>query len=420
VRILVIGLLTVALTVRLLAEPSDTDKPPNLFDKRSCSGQALCLPGPNQKAIYFAMAQAIGTFEGVDWGFPAEIIAAAYGWESLGIRVSRPLLPPQLLPYPQYPPSGTVKREVTSSALRAFLKQLSQAKRRVSTQATPVIVSVDIPTLGPRLYDANLIRDLVSTELVPHRIRIRSYKIDNVLVPYVILQSGPAELAQGCFKEAAADGGLGCPNKLGQPEQKQAPLRQVPFGLGFVSGEGGKPDLQAPAMSEPGDLKGLLAELPNRDKAAVPIRVSREGVCTPFDKISPEDKKQWNLPAMAAGTRACLNTFILRLPPMATNSYRTIAVEAEIKPEESYVYCGPSQLKAGTITPIITPICPLTSFARWDFSATILRQPLVTTQSLLLLVRPPTSADSTLRLVLSGTAFLEGEEKSPGPVETIP
>lgn len=415
-----VGLLTIALTVRLLADQSGTDKPPHAFDEKSCSGQDPCLPGPNQKAIYFAMAQAIKKFEKGEWGFPAEIIAAAYGWDSLGTRVSGPLLPPQLLPYPQYPPSGAVKREVTSVALRAFLEQLSQAKRRVSTQDTPVVVSVDIPTIGPRLYDANLIRDLVSTELIPHRIRIRSYNNDSVLVPYVILERGPAELAQNCFEEAAADGASGCPNTLKQAEQKQAQLRQVSFGFGFVSGEGGEPDLHAPAVSESADLKGRLAELPNRDKASVPIRIFRDGVCVPYDTISAEDKKQWNLPSLPTGTRACLDTFILHLPPMATNAYRALTVEVEIKPQESNVYCGPLQLNVGTITPIVTPICPLTGSLRWDFSDTILRQAHDTPQSLLLLVRPPKSVASTLQLFLSGTALLEGEKKSPGPTETIP
>jgi len=363
------------------------------------------------------MAKAVKKVKGGDWGFPAEIIAAAYGWGSLGTRVSGPPFAPQLIPYP---PSGTVNREVTGRAVRIFLEKLSQAKRRASAEETPLIVAVDIPGLGPHLYDANLIRDLVRTEIIPHSVRIRSYKVDSVLVPYLMLENKPAELAQSCFEEAASSDQLGCPNKIKPVEQKKVQSRSVPFALGFVSGAPGEPRSQEP-VSEPGDLIKLLAELPNRDKAGLPITISLNGNCTPLAKISDEDRRQWNLPPMPADTRACLLTFMLYLPPKATHSYGTISVFVEIKPEDAYVYCGPPQLAVGTIIPEITPICPvISSSITWILSDKIMRQVQPTPQNLRLLVRPVTSSKSTLRLLLTGKAYLAKPQESKSFVMDIP
>jgi hypothetical protein len=153
--------------------------------------QSLCrmsdpkcgLPGIALRETSRAIASEI-VQQGSNYYFPVSILTAAFGLEPRDYRTLR---------YPH---------EITR---RQFAFLLSQEKRFFgsNTLDPPALVALDLGQ-GPKVYDADLLRDLFTTELFPYRMHIKSVKVSRgsgVKLDAVRLERGAEGVVDACLKD---------------------------------------------------------------------------------------------------------------------------------------------------------------------------------------------------------------------------
>jgi hypothetical protein len=303
---------------------------------RNCAGtdEKCGLSGIDAHKRFEALSTAITEIKS-DYYFPVDILAASFVIEDKDSKFA--------------PHRWSLKKSRMEDVF-------SQEKRLlVQPKDPPALVPLDLPKTGLRVYDADIIRALLSTELFPYRMHVVSWKRDGVKVSFVKLDRDAGKLAKDCFDEAAKSGVAACPTALSTPEpQKGAVLRDLSDPGGAVSGRSssfvetrveGSPSADAGKIGNQNLqlLRDLLVSLP-ADDDVIKITFRKTGEeCLPWSRLDPAEQKLIS----NHDSTSCRFRLDLYIPRAAASAYSQITVRGEItKPTGvTDVFCSPPDLE---------------------------------------------------------------------------
>lgn len=158
------------------------EKPgPSVVVKDCSKTEESCgLPGIDLQTRYKALSSAIVQI-GADYYFPVDVLAASFGLEDTGWKFS-----PHLRFSPHFWSLNRSRMEAVFSRQKRLMLDPDDA---------PALIAVDVPGIGPRVYDADFIRTLIATELFPYRMLVVSRKRNGARVSFVKLDRGGAKLS---------------------------------------------------------------------------------------------------------------------------------------------------------------------------------------------------------------------------------
>ncbi len=418
-----------------------------LWTAADCSGQhgssaqpeqSLCkmsdphcgLRGIDPKITSSAIASEIFQ-RGSDYYFPVSILTASFGLEPRDYAALR------------YPHRLTRHQ---------FALLLSQEKRFVVSDPSklPALVALDLGQ-GPKVYDADLLRDLFATELFPYRMRIVSLKApggNGIRLDEVRLDRRAAKVASACLKDIDQinNNVSDCSDAFKLFESKKDTKGESTassiFKWHFLANSFGffaKPLGYLPSMGENNTdnspdstsacgenkksyLERAIACLPVKNTNPVWLQADwkdpKEIGPLALEMLTPAEQK--DLPEKSA-VQFYRFEFDLHLPRWSSSTYGSIKVSIE-SPKDSDQglairwVCAPPGLEQKPVTETMGPLGnPCTSQASWVFSGAILRPDDELKQPLELLVPAVPSketgstpnADSIhLKITLTGTPIL--------------
>jgi hypothetical protein len=139
-------------------------------------------------SLYRGLTDLPFGLNGREIGFPADVLAAAYGIDEQGRKLSfGGAMEAAFL----FPLEAALPHYYSYRAHRAVLSRLesrlAQAKLHMSEpEHAPVLVAVNVPGKGPRIYDADQLRALVATDLFTYPMHLEWKRSSGVSVPYVL------------------------------------------------------------------------------------------------------------------------------------------------------------------------------------------------------------------------------------------
>jgi hypothetical protein len=294
------------------------------IDERNCG-----LSGISIRTRYEALWQSIIELGG-DYYFPVDILAASFSLEDRGWKFS--------------PHLWSLRR----SRMEAVF---SREKRLMLDPDDPLtLVTVDVPGIGPRAYDADIIRTLIPTELFPYRMIVISKKRNGTKVDFVKLDRRGGELAKTCFKEVVDTGIAACPDALRQKRQNAIrmtvpnPMNRFPGNAVFqFDGHGASDPGRSKGTSGTAELDALIKVLTalKADDDTIQLKYREVGVhCGSRSDL--QSSEQNLIPSTVAVV--CKLTLDLIIPRSAASAYFQVVVKGEItKPAGvAEVYCGPN------------------------------------------------------------------------------
>ena len=346
------------------------------------------LPGPDIKKLYGALAAAINKPDsGAHYLFPAELVAASYGWSELGSRIGSKRW---------FPTSWTLQKELTPAILKGFARNLAAAKRRVDNpQNAPFFVAVDLPELGARIYDAALVRSLVNTEMFPNRLRIVSRTVGLVKVPYIELEDDAASAAESCFTDISTEAGHQVTLPKSCQLENTSHLSQMgpslPTSIIVNAFAGGPP--KRPTSTDHSDLNKVLVTLPVDNE---PISLALVEDSHALDQTEgARNLHRWGLGAPTTESNGCVFEFSVNFPQRTTHAYKEVYVLGEFrKPFSPHILCGPKNLNINVVKEMVLPACADRGpNFNWAFTRDILNATGPVPQSLLLFAEDPRGPD---------------------------
>jgi hypothetical protein len=224
--------LTMTVLAIVLALPQTAKVNNVVADSKDCTdSKSPCgLSGVDRsvllKSLLDGMSDLPTGFAARGIGFPADVLAAAYGIDDGGREFS---FGGTVGAIAAFPFESTRPHYYSYRAQRAMIPRLERtlafAKLHMSEPArAPALVAVNVPGIGPRIYDADQIRALVGSGLFPYAMRVEWKRSSGVRVPFVQLDRKAAQFSRACLTEivnrlpstgqAAKTGNTGCPIAL--------------------------------------------------------------------------------------------------------------------------------------------------------------------------------------------------------------
>jgi hypothetical protein len=344
---------------------------PQSIDCTSGESEGDCgLPGIDLHTRYESLDSAINKI-GSGYYFPVDVLAASFGGEDEGWKIT---LRPWLF--------------VRSRMERTF----SRDKRlMIEPVDPPASVAISVPGIGPRVYDADLVRALFATELFPYRMKIVSEKRDHTRVSFVALEPEPAGLVKACFKEVLDKNATKCPQaltdyqnrmKAGQTGKASSSPASHLFGNRLPpdslytpadsSDDKGQSNVKAASL-----IEGLLTFLPGENDETVRLIRrwnSAEEICSPNQ--AELEKLPSELHDKIKTSRYCVFDLDLDVPRSAANDYGKIILSGAVQnsKETTFVYLVPPAFKTAPAHKTVTASeeTPRASNFSWTISGPIL------------------------------------------------
>jgi hypothetical protein len=422
-----IGLWTAAYCLGQSANSTQQQQSPCKISDPKCG-----LPGIDLQTTSSAIASEI-VHRGSNYYFPVNILTAAFGLEPRDYGALR------------YPHKLT---------RRQFAFLLSQEKLFMGIASDfPALVALDVGQ-GPKVYDADLLRDLFATELFPYRMHIKSVKVpggNGIRLDEVRLESGAAEVVDACLNQIHqinVDGSK-CSNAINSFEAKHSSQTEstgasiskwhfvtgsfgfLPRTMGYLSiadeinTSDSNPNSKSPCIeNRKSDLTRVIECLPAKNTGPVWLQAdwteANQIGPLPFGMLtSPEQENVQD----EKGTTFYRFKFHLYFPRWASSTYKSVKLTI-VSPEDknnrlapSWT-CAPPGIDQKAIDQTMGPLGnPCSSPTSWVFSGRILRpagvdfnkQPL----ELLVPIVPfkdsgtaPTADSIHLEITLTGTPLL--------------
>jgi len=327
------------------------------------------LPGIPHALLYRNVANAV-VADGKRYGFPADLVNYVFG------------MPPSRHQFALRP------WEFRKSYAE---EDLSGAKRRLPAhdQAAPV-VAFDMPGMGIQFYDADLIRALVSTDLFPYQMHIRTMTVNHQKSEFIQLDKASAQLTKDCLGEISMDETtanskhLGCTATLKKYKSEETGQDEprVRGSMSFLNS-------YANESTKPADsnLLLLLANLPTKESG--PIILELEKPCL-------------NVPATS-----CDLSLKLTIPEYSGSDYSELSVTGVVEqPGVTVDKCGPAALDENAIADEVKPRqgCVGTNFD-WSLHGDVLHGRKERYQRLKIRISTTTSTviAPALKITLEGT-----------------
>lgn len=261
----------------------------------SRTGDACGLSEPKMTDRYQALA-ALFVQTGDDFTFSADVLAAVLGTTERGRQWK---LGPEHFP-------------ILPSTIPRIAELYRVAKRYPSDpfEGTAFVI-VNVPGLGPRAYDADAIRLLLSTELFPDELRIVDKRNNGASGEYTPVRRDAAQIVIASFKKPSKE--------MFETQSKQAISEKMPA------------------------LASALTRLPVGDEF---ITLGPDLEMTPFELFSEEQaktegphRKDWT---------GCDVRFLVNIPRRPAHLYTGIDLKVTVK--------GPTDAKANLCGPPIVGI----------------------------------------------------------------
>jgi hypothetical protein len=291
-------------------------------------------------------------------------------------------------------------------------------QRLTAPPTAPLLVAVDLPGNGLRVYNAELIRTLFSTSLFPYKVHIIHFNNKATAgadSPLLILDRVSADFLRSCLYEAARNSpGYQCPvalkhfaavhskSRFGESgDWNAASYRTLHIAKSFIDA------VPQSSQSAPrNDVGSVLEKLPTDDS---PITLSWVQVCTPVGSLKGHQKKAWGLAEINDG-EVC--RFHITLPRMAASAYFNITLRGTIRNPRSsgIIECGPNEFKIPVDVGTVNREGCTWDLFQWDLSGKILSPPPTSQlyeQEFQILVHDPSESSLNLKI------FLEGIPKPP-------
>lgn len=247
------------------------------------------LPGIDPKKLNAALNNAIMQ-NGKDYGFPLEILAAAFGLDDKGWKFDwHPL-------------------HFSRSRMEFPLEHLRE--RLVAPADAPKFIGVDLPGVGSKLYDAELLRAFFATPLFPYRLHIIRVKekTTGYALPLVKLDRGTAKYLKLCLSELekrepssicpAINVSLHNAAQSGKRTDERNTPHLAKITFGFVSSDGSDKNSRTQEPTAPNKIDSLLAKLATTGYDQ-PIEL--EGTCSSVKSLNAEQIKVWELSGVNQG-----------------------------------------------------------------------------------------------------------------------
>jgi hypothetical protein len=319
------------------------------------------LTGISQTELLDSLYQGINNLphglKGATMGFPAEVLAAAYGIDARGNTFS---LKGTFEALALFPVEGFTPHYYSYRTHRAMLSRLeialSQAKMHMREPTDPpVILALNLPGIGPRVYDADQLRKLAATDLFPYPMHIEWVRSSGVLVPYVQLDLAEAGFVKNCLAHLGLRPGeppkelitsTDCPADLSTrtnsgavPGVPSAPTTFLAKNLLAASGTDGTPQKVKPYLDPTKQL--LIAKiLFLRATSTKPIRVETSAQCQLPQQLERDE------PTLRASNlqEKCAFESNLIIPSDVGGQYKWIRVTVTpIRPRPYGLLCGPNE-----------------------------------------------------------------------------
>jgi len=215
------------------------------------------LPVTTSPELYKSLDDAMADLGNGKTGFPVDVVAASFGLQDSGWVLSlKPL-------------------KFRKSRMREVLVSLKRYGASSSKQ--PILISLNLPDLGPRIFDATVVRSLFMTELFPIPPKFVRRKAG---ATYLLLKPELVNDARTAFKELEQN----CPDSKTKPVEKSGKELKLPAG-----GESGPHLASSPAYDEspaPGEKPApWLPSLPVRDHVEVRLHIDGKP-CGPWTNMS--------------------------------------------------------------------------------------------------------------------------------------
>ncbi len=187
-------------------------------DTTDCTNKSDCgLPGEDQLVLMGSLLLSIKDlpkgFGQAGMGIPADLVAAAFGLGednrkfSLGGLLDAAALSPFEMVTPHYY-SYRLQRTMIPRLETVLAKaKVGMSDLMASSWPSPALIVENIPGIGPRIYDADQIRALVSTKLFPYHMRVEWKRDEGVLVPDIQLDRRMGSFVRECLAEAIKNKG---------------------------------------------------------------------------------------------------------------------------------------------------------------------------------------------------------------------
>jgi len=313
-------------------------------------------------------------------GFPADVLAAAYNMNDQQHEFS---IRGALGAVVMFPLEATLPHYYSYRVHRAMLPRLenvlANAKLHMSEpEHAPALVALNVPGIGPRIYDADQIRALVATDLFPYPMHFEWRRSAGVLVPFVQLDRSWAQFARKCLEDLGGDSSTASPktsNGTGCSDTAKHDIH------GNVAGPAASSFLTSPSAFDGGGLSGgRKSKTTPKDGGAIEeilVRQTNDTItvttpaCTIWQEIQ-RDRPQMNDPGKALG---CLFESKVTIPRSVGGAYSAIRITVKpLEPSDNSLLCGPDD-KDLNVTKTAEKIkspghpCPI---ATWRLSGDIL------------------------------------------------
>jgi hypothetical protein len=352
------------------------------------SGSACGLSGVDRRTLLKSLRDGMkdmprSSLAAPGIGFPADVVAVAYGIDDPGREFSLrgTLGAIALFPIEVFDPHY-YSYQAQRIMIPRLERKLALAKIHMAEPSgAPALVTVNVPGIGPQIYDADQIRALVATDLFPYPMHVEWKRSSGVTVPYIQL-GRTALFARNCLIEmvplskdspvSASDTvDAGCPQALGSGSQPHGGPVAVPRTPKAYAAFEDSPDMTKDAedSQKMGTIEKILVR---QTKGSITIQ-------TRPCKLSQE--LQRNRPSQSSPEKvlACEFESALFIPRTAGAAYSEIRITVTVlKPKEPIpsLLCGPAdkELDVTSGDRVVSPGRPCT-VATWRLSGDILSPP---------------------------------------------
>jgi hypothetical protein len=319
------------------------------------------LTGISQTESLDSLYQGINNLphglKGATMGFPAEVLAEAFGIDARGSTFS---LNGAVEAIALFPVEAFTPHYYSYRTHRAMLSRLevalSQAKMRMRGPTDPpVIVALNLPRIGPRVYDADQLRGLAATDLFPYPMHIEWVRSSGVLVPYVQLDPGEAAFVKNCLANLGLQPGkppkklitsTGCPTAASNSTQPgtargnpSGPTTFLAKNLLAASGTD-ETTKQVKTYLDPTEQQLIARILFRRATSNKPILVATSAPCKLPQQLNRDEP-----PLRASNLQEkCAFESNLTIPSGIGGQYEWIRVTVTpIRPRPDGLLCGPNE-----------------------------------------------------------------------------
>lgn len=327
-----------------------------------CTGKSDCgVRGIERSVLLKSLELAM---QDLSWpskhiGLPADVIAAACGVDDDSRRFSLPGMAQAIISFPGsfwWPEfySYRVQRVMVSR----LEKQIASAKELMKDpEGSPALIAADVPGIGPTIYDARLIRTLMTTSLFPYRIRLEWKKAYATRVPYVQLETGVANFTRDCLNEVIQQSKSTCEDAVKRypnlPEFAYTPNQLFPIRTDQASSLRNRnsflPSGDNQEVHPKKTVAGAIAEIIGAGDASAPITLKTKDCLTYEEIVNLDPDRAPKLPPMAGS--GCGFQSVLTVPEGAGIAYRQIDLTVRIlKPAGAQIICSPDDRRGMQVT----------------------------------------------------------------------